>query len=81
MEESRSTFTILTGKLTGRRPLGRPRRRWEENIRVHIKGMGMNTRNCLDSAQGKDYWRAVVMRIEPPGFINHGVSQLVITEL
>ena len=36
MEEGRSAFKLLTGKPTGKRPLGRPRRRWEENIRMVI---------------------------------------------
>ena len=35
-EESRSAFKILTGKPTGKRPLGRPRRRWEDNIRMDL---------------------------------------------
>ena len=37
MEESRSAFEILTGKPTGKRPLGRPKRRWEDNIRMDLK--------------------------------------------
>ena len=37
MEEGRSAFKILTGKPTGKRPLGRPRRRWEGNIRLDLK--------------------------------------------
>ena len=37
MEESRSAFKILTGKPTGKRPLGRPRRRWEDNIRMDLE--------------------------------------------
>ena len=37
MEEGRSAFTMLTGKLTGKRPLGRPRRRWEDNIRMDLE--------------------------------------------
>ena len=37
MEESRSTFNILTGKPTGKIPLGSPRRRWEDNIRMNLK--------------------------------------------
>ena len=45
MEESRSAFKILTGKPTGKRPLGRPRRRWEDNIRTDLKEIGINTRN------------------------------------
>ena len=37
MEESRSVFKILTGKPTGKRPLGRPRRKWEDNIKMDLK--------------------------------------------
>ena len=37
MEEGRSTFKILTGKPAGRRSLGRPRRRWEDNVRIDLK--------------------------------------------
>ena len=39
MEEGRSAFKILTGKPTGKRPLGRPRRRWEDNIRMDLEKM------------------------------------------
>ena len=39
MEEGRSAFKILTGKPTGKRPLGRPRRRWEGNIRIYLEEM------------------------------------------
>ena len=45
MEEGRSTFKILTGTPTGKRPLGRPRCRWEENIIIHLKEIGTNTTN------------------------------------
>ena len=45
MEEGRSTFKILTGKPTGKRPLGRPRRRWEDNIRMDLKEICFNTGN------------------------------------
>ena len=45
MEEGRSDFKILTGKSTGKRPLERPRRRWEDSIRMDIKEIGISTRN------------------------------------
>ena len=45
MEEGRSAFKILTGKPTGKRPFGRPKRRWEDNIRMYLKEVGINTRN------------------------------------
>ena len=60
MEEVRGVFKILTGKPTGKRPLGRPRRRWEDNIKIDLKEIGINTRNWVDSAQDRDYWRALV---------------------
>jgi hypothetical protein len=60
MEEGRSDFKILTGKSTGKRPLGRPRRRWEDNIRMDLKEIGINTRNWVDSAQDRNYWRVRV---------------------
>ena len=41
MEEGRSAFKILTGKLTGKRPLGRPRRRWVDNIRMDLEEIGL----------------------------------------
>ena len=51
---------ILTGEPTGKRPLGRPRRRWEDNIRMYLQEIGINAGNWVDSAQDRDYWRALV---------------------
>ena len=53
MEEGRNAFKILTGMPAGNRLLGRPRRRWEDNIRMHLKEIDINTRNWVDS--GQDY--------------------------
>ena len=47
MEEDRIAFKILSGKPTGKRSIGRPRRRWEDNIRMNLKEMGINTRHGL----------------------------------
>ena len=60
MEEGRNAFKILTGKPTGKRPLGRPRRRWEDNIRMDLEEIGINAGNWVDSAQDKNSWRALV---------------------
>ena len=60
MEEGSSVFKILTGKRTGKRPLGRPRRRWEDNIRMDPDELGINAGNCVDSAQDRNYYRALV---------------------
>ena len=59
MEEGRSPFKILTGKPTGKRPLGRPRHRWEDNIRMNLEEIGINAGNWVDSAKDRNYWRAL----------------------
>ena len=58
MEEGRSTFKILTGTLTRKITLGTPRSRW--NIRLYLKEIGINTRNWVDLAQDRDYWKTLV---------------------
>ena len=55
MEEGRSAFKILAGKPTGKRPLGRPRIRWEDSIRMDLKEISINTENWVDSAQDRDF--------------------------
>ena len=60
LEEGRCAFKTLIGKPTGKRPLGRPRRRWENNIRIDLNEILINTRNWVVSAQDRDYWRALV---------------------
>ena len=60
MEEGRSGFNILKGKPTGKRPLGRLIRRLEDNIRMDLEEISINAGNCVDSAQDRDYWRALV---------------------
>ena len=60
MEEGRSAFKISTGKPTGKRPLGRPRPRWEDNIRMDRAEIGINAGNWVDSAQNRNYWKALV---------------------
>ena len=54
MEEG-SSFKILTGKPTGKRPLGRHRRRWEDNIRMDLEEIGINAGNWVDSAQDRNF--------------------------
>ena len=57
MVKGRSAFKISTGKPRGKRPLGRPRHRWEEN---DLEEIGINAGNWVNSAQDRDYWRALV---------------------
>ena len=56
MEENRSAFKILTGK----RPRGMPRRRWKDNIRIYLTEIDANTKNWVESAKTRDYWRTLV---------------------
>ena len=60
MEEGRSAFKIVTGKPTGKRLLGRPMRRWEDNIRMDLEEIGISAGNWVDSAQDRNYWRALM---------------------
>ena len=60
MEESRSDFDNLTGKSRAKISLEKPRCRWEDNIDMDLKEIGINMRNWIDSAQDRDYWRALV---------------------
>jgi hypothetical protein len=60
IEEGRSAFKILTSKPARKRALRGPRRRWEDDIKMDLKEIGINTRNWVDLAQDRDYWRALV---------------------
>ena len=51
MEDGKSAFKISTGTPTGKRHLGEPRRRWEDNIRMDLKEIGINARNWVDLAR------------------------------
>ena len=55
MEEGRIPFKILTGKPTGKRPLGGPRRRWGDNIRMDLEEISINVGNWVGSVQNRDY--------------------------
>jgi hypothetical protein len=59
MGEKRGAYRILVGRPKGRRPLGRPRRRWEDNIKINLQEIrwGMD---WIELAQVRDRWRAVV---------------------
>ena len=60
MQEDRTVFEIVACKRSGKTPLGRPRRRWEDNIRMDLEEIGINGGNLVDSAQDRDYWSALV---------------------
>jgi hypothetical protein len=60
MGEVRGTYNILVGKPEGRKPLGRPRRRWEDNIKMDLREIGLGDVDWIHLAQDKDRWRALV---------------------
>ena len=60
MEEGRSALKILPRKSTGKIPLGMPRRKCEDNIRLDLKEIGISTRNWVHSAQDRVYWKVLV---------------------
>jgi hypothetical protein len=59
MEEKRGAYKILVGRPEGRRPLGRPRRRWEDNIKMDLQEVGWGM-DWIELAQDRDRWRALV---------------------
>ena len=60
MKESRSALKVLTVTPAGKRSLGRPRRRREDNIRLDLKEIDINMKNWVNLTQERDYWRALV---------------------
>jgi hypothetical protein len=60
MAEKRIECRILVGKPEEKRPLGRPRRRWVNNIKVDLRAIGLGGTDRIDLAQNRDQWRALV---------------------
>jgi hypothetical protein len=63
MGEKRTAYRILVGKQEGKRPLGRPRRRWVDNIKIDLRDIGYNGADWIDMAQDRDQSRALVNTI------------------
>ena len=63
MEEGRGVHKVLVEKPEGKRPLGRPRRRWEDNIKIDFQEVGCGGMDCIELAQDRDRWRAVVSTV------------------
>jgi hypothetical protein len=68
MGEVRGGYNILVGSPEGRRPLGRPRRRWEDNIKTDLRETGFGDVDWIDLAQDRGRWRAVVNTVMNFGF-------------
>jgi hypothetical protein len=58
--EKRNAYRILVGKPEGKRPLGRPRRRWVDNIKMDLREIGWDGVDWIDLAQDRDQWQALV---------------------
>ena len=60
MEEGRVVHKVLVGKPEGKRPLGRQRHRWEDNIKIDLQEVGRGCGDWMELAQDRDRWRALV---------------------
>jgi len=60
MGERRGVYRVLVGEPEGKRPLGRPRRRWEDNIKMDFQEVGCGGMNWIELAQDRDRWRSLV---------------------
>jgi hypothetical protein len=58
--EERKLYKVLVGKPEGKRQLGRPRRRWEDGMRMDLREIGLRSVDWIRLAQDRDRWRAVV---------------------
>ena len=69
MGEGRGVHRVLVGKPEGKRPFGRPRRRWEDNIKMDLQEVGGGCGDCMELAQDRDRWWALasaVMNFQVP---------------
>jgi hypothetical protein len=61
--EKRNAYRLLVGKPEGKRPIGRPRRRWVNNIKIDLLQIGWDDVDWIDLAQDRDKWRALVSAV------------------
>ena len=63
MEQSRNAYRVFVGKPEGKRSLGRPRRRWEDNIKMDLSEVGCDPGVWIDLAEDRDQWRTYVRAV------------------
>jgi len=69
MRERRGEVRVLVGKVGGKRPLGRPRRKWKDNINMYLQEVGCGSMDGIELVQNRYRWRALVsavMNIQVP---------------
>jgi hypothetical protein len=69
MGEGRGVYRVLVGRPEGKRPLGRPRHRWEDNIKLDLRQIGINGANLIHLVQDRVQWQAfvnMVMNLQIP---------------
>jgi len=77
MGERRVVYRVLVGRPEGKQPLGNPRRRWEDDIKVDLQEVGCGDVDWLELAQGRDGWRALlnaVMNLRVPYSVGNFVT-------
>ena len=73
MGERRGVYRVLVGKPEGKSPLGRPNRRWDDNITMDLREVGCGGMDWIELAQDRDRWRALVNAVmKPSGSIRCG---------
>jgi hypothetical protein len=60
MGEGRGVYRVLVGRIEAKRPMGRPRHRWEDNIKLDIREIGIDGSNWIQLAKDRVWWRAFV---------------------
>ena len=63
MGARRGVYRVLVGKPQGKRPIGRPRLRWEDNIKMDLQEVGCGGMDWIELAQDRDRWRALVIAV------------------
>jgi hypothetical protein len=63
MGDEKKVYKVLVGKPEGKRPFGRPRRRWEDGVRMYLREIGLGGMDWIRLSQDRDRWRAVVSAV------------------
>jgi hypothetical protein len=76
MGEKRDGYRILVGKPEGKKPLGRPRPRWMDNIKIDLREIGWEGMDWIDLAQDRDQWRALMNMVMKLAASHEGLSSV-----